>query len=162
MSTSSRQSCSAISPLCLSKTIARALSSQNIELTEGRHAHILNPEAQVSGVFLVMVLLLQLSGAALQQGQHLGLVPSSLEGGLGPLDVPGLTNLCAAAAHNSQRFSFLARTAKALFKSLLSAVVPIVPGGVYHFYLFAHLSQGSRGSSPSYSAISWQNCLQQS
>ena len=58
---------------------------------EGGHAHILDPETQVSGVFLVSVQLLQLSGAALQQGQHLGLVPSSLEGGLGPLDVPKAT-----------------------------------------------------------------------
>ena len=51
-------------------------------------AHILNPEAQVSEVISVAIVILQFSGTSLQDWHQLCLVAACLESGLCPFDVP--------------------------------------------------------------------------
>ena len=53
-----------------------------------KSTHILDPDSQVTNVLLISVVTLQLAGAALQQRQELGLLPSAFAGVLCLLDEP--------------------------------------------------------------------------
>ena len=63
------------------------VDSKAIEI-ETRKAYILNPDAQVSNVRLVLLLVLKLTSAALQKREQFCLVASSTECVLCPFDKP--------------------------------------------------------------------------